>query len=282
MVKKITVFANTAKKEIAEELSKMKAYFETRVESVEIVKLSSDINDEKIKAPDCDLAVCLGGDGTVLTCAGILSGTKIPLLAVNMGTFGYITESSVEDYKQVFEDYIGNKASIVERMRLSTVVLRNGKEVFRGSALNDIAITSDTHSKSAKINLIINGTFAANLKGDGLIVATPTGSTAYNLSAGGPILESTMKGIIINPICSFTLSARPLVVDEKTVVELGFSPDGPTIELSCDGHDSFAVESQDVVRVEKSPDTTKLVKNNKRNSIDVLRNKLGWAGGFNA
>lgn len=281
-VKKVTIFTNTTKLNTEKVSQEMKCFLENKGIDVEIVKLASNESDLTIEKPSCDLAVSLGGDGTVLTCAQILYGTQIPLLAVNLGTFGYITETSIDEYKDVIEDYLTDKAESVDRMRLTAKVVRQNNIIFESSALNDISVSSNTRAKAARLNLSINSTFAASLKGDGIIIATPTGSTAYNLSAGGPILEETLNSIIINPICSFTLSARPLVIDENSKVEISIPQQDCKTVVSADGHEDVSLQSGDVLLIEKSRYSTKLVKNNKRNSIDILRDKLGWAGGFNA
>lgn len=279
---KVSIFANTKKLETKKVVNEMISFFSTKGINAELVKLSSSEKDLKIEAPACDLAVSVGGDGTVLTCASILEKTNIPVLAVKMGTFGYITEASVDEYKDVLDEYIKGKTKPVKRMRIEAQICRDKKVVFKGSALNDITVSSAVRAKTAHLNLSINGTFAASLKCDGIIVATPTGSTAYNLSAGGPILEETLDSMIINPICSFTLSARPLVVDKKDKIEITIPKETISTVVSCDGHSAFTLKENDVITITKSEYCTLLINNKKRNSIDVLRDKLGWAGGFNA
>lgn len=281
-VKKIALLANTENHDVKKIVNEMNEFFTQMGITVYPVKLQSSVKDLKIKPVDVDLAVSLGGDGTVLSCAGIFRETKVPLFAVNMGTFGYMTQISVNNYKEVFKDYLEDKCFCVERMRLNIRVERNNKTVFKSSALNEFTVSSATRAKMVKLSLSINDVLAANLRGDGIIIATPTGSTAYNLSSGGPILDANLTSIIINPICPFTMGVRPLVIssDAKTVITI--PEQNVKVILSSDGHEIFNLKNDDVVIIEKSNNSTLFVENKKSNFIEVLRNKLGWAGGFNA
>lgn len=282
MICKTAIFANMSKAGINEVVDEMQAFFSEKGFCVSVINLNSDERDLDIPCPQCDFAVSLGGDGTVLSCANILKDSQIPILAVNLGTFGYITETSLSEYKEVFESYYVGQTKALPRMRLNVSVLRSGKTVFEDSSLNDIVVTSSSKAKMAKTNLYINDTFTAKIKSDGIIVSTPTGSTAYNLSAGGPIIDASIQSIIINPICPFTMSARPLVVSDNSSVCIEIPEQSSSIAVSCDGHRAFNLINNDHVLIKKSSKETFLVKNNKRNSIEILRDKLGWAGGFNA
>lgn len=281
-INKIAIFANLKRPMVSETISEMEQYFAQHKIELEVVPLKNTTDDNDIQPPCADLAVSLGGDGTVLTCASILENTEIPLLAVNLGTFGYLAEVPLTEYKEIFEDYKIGKSSVLERMRLSAVVYRNNKPVYETSALNEITVASATKAKIAKFSLTINGTLAANLRADGIILATPSGSTAYNLSAGGPILDAEIRSIIVNPICPFTMGARPLVISEKSVCRIDVPPQSGFLVLTSDGHHVFPLESEDYIIVHESKRQTFLVENKKRKFIEVLRCKLGWAGGFNA
>ena len=281
-VKKIALLANTEKPDVKSVFNEMKDYFSQMGITVYPVELESSTEDFKIKPIDADLAISVGGDGTVLSCARIFKETEVPLFAVNMGTFGYMTQISINEYKDVFKDYLEGKCFCVERMRLNVSVTRNNKTVFSSSALNEFTVSSASRAKMVKLSLCINGVLAANLRGDGIIIATPTGSTAYNLSAGGPILDANLTAIIINPICPFTMGVRPLVISSDSKTEIAIPKQDTSIILSCDGHEVFNLEEDDVVTVEKSEHGTLFVENKRSNFIEVLRNKLGWAGGFNA
>lgn len=281
-VNKIALLANTGKPDVRKVFEEMKNYFEGLGIDVCTVELDSSIKDFDIKPIDVDLAVTVGGDGTVLSCARIFRDSDVPLFAVNMGTFGYMTEISISDYKDVFRDFMEGKCFSVKRMRLGCRVERNGNTAFESSALNEITVSSASVAKMAKFSLYINNVLAANLKGDGVIVATPTGSTAYNLSAGGPILDANLSSMIINPICTFTMGVRPLVISSDSEVQIAIPEQECKTVLTCDGHEEFELQCEDRIIVYKSNRSTLFVENKRRNFIEILRNKLGWAGGFNA
>ncbi len=281
-IKKIVVFENLTKPSIKELSNDMLGYFSQLGIKTEFICLSSTTDDSQIKSPTANLAISLGGDGTVLTCAEILNSTKIPIMAVNFGTFGYITEISAYEYKDVFNDYVNEKSGILERMMLEVKVVRKGKVVFSSTALNDMTIGACSMSKLVNLRLKINGVLAAALKGDGLIVATPTGSTAYSLAAGGPILDASLNAIIVNPICPFAMSVRPLVVSDEAVIDVEIPSQRTKIALTADGHGMFDLKEGDTVTIKRSANNAIFVANKRRNFIEVLRDKLGWAGGFNA
>ncbi len=282
VVKNIVICVNSTKLG-AEQLSKdMRNYFSSKNISTKFVMLSSTTEDGAINIPEADLAISLGGDGTVLTCAAALAQRKVPIMAVNLGTFGYITNTSANEYKEVFEDFVQDRCPAVERIMLETRVKRQGAVVFDAIALNDMTIGACSMSKLVHLSLSINGIKAADLKGDGLIFATPMGSTAYSLAAGGPILDASLHAIIVNPICPFSMSVRPLVVRDKWVLRVDVPAQRTSIAISADGHGLFELQEGDVVTVQKSECSALFLVNNRRNSIEVLRDKLGWAGGFNA
>lgn len=281
-VNKIALLANTEKHDVRQVFEEMQKFFKNMGIEVCAVELASNIKDLEIKPMNADIAVTIGGDGTVLSCASIFKDSDVPLFTVNMGTFGYMTEIPVTEYKKVFMDYLEEKCFSVERMRLAVKVERNGKTVFESSALNEITVSSASRAKLVKLSLFINGILAANLRGDGIIIATPTGSTAYNLSAGGPILDSNLSSIIINPICPFTMGVRPLVIGSESEAQIIVPAQECKVMLACDGHEEFDLTGEDRITVFKSKKGTVFVENKSRNFIEILRNKLGWAGGFNA
>lgn len=281
-IKSIVIFANTEKEKVRLELNQMNKWFSSLGKTVHIVELTGTSSDYLLDIPEADFAVSLGGDGTVLTCAVILKDSPIPLMAVNIGSFGYITEVPVSEYKEVFKSFENNESSTISRMMIDVSVSRDSEKVFSSTALNDVTISVNSRAKVIKLNLYINGTLASNLKSDGLIVATPTGSTAYSLAAGGPILEASLNSIIINPICPFSMSVRPLVVSDLSEISIKVPKQKADIILTPDGHDVFEIKEGDVITISKSVKTALFVENKKRNFIEILRDKLGWAGGFNA
>ena len=282
VVKNIIIFVNSTKQGAQELADDMRKFFSSKKISTTFIMLSSTVDDSQVHVFKADLAISLGGDGTVLTCASALAELEVPIMAVNLGTFGYITNTSANEYKEVFNDFAEGKCLPSERMMLHCKVERNGKVVFEANALNDMTIGACSMSKLVHLSLTINGVRAAGLKSDGIIFATPMGSTAYSLAAGGPILDATMNAIIVNPICPFAMSVRPLVVHDKSVLRVDIPAQRTPIAISADGHGLFELEEGDVVTVQKSACSALFLVNDRRNSIEVLRDKLGWAGGFNA
>ena len=279
-MKKIVIFANSGKPEVLSVAREMKDYFEKKGMTVVKTDLSSGLKDLEIPAPDADLAVSLGGDGTVLTCAYILRGTGIPLIPVKTGTFGYITDTQASEYKAVFEAFESGKTGTVARMMLDASVERAEKVCFSTTVLNDVALTAASRARMVHLNLDIDGVNAAELKGDGILIATPTGSTAYSLAAGGPVLDASLQGIVINPVCPFTMSSRPLVVGSDKNITIRIPEQSGRLSLTADGHLGFDLENGDVIHVCRSRHEVLLVENPERKFIEVLRDKLGWAGGF--
>jgi NAD+ kinase len=282
VVKDVLIFVNSTKPGAQELADDMRKFFSSKKISTTFVMLSSTEDDCSIHVFKADLAISLGGDGTVLTCAAALAKLQVPIMAVNLGTFGYITNTSANEYKEVFDDFVQDRYEPTERMMLQTKVQRAGKVVFEAIALNDMTIGACSMSKLVHLSLSIDGIKAAGLKSDGIIFATPMGSTAYSLAAGGPILDASMRAIIVNPICPFAMSVRPLVVHDRSVLRVDIPAQRTPIAISADGHGLFELQEGDVVTVQKSACSALFLVNDRRNSIEVLRDKLGWAGGFNA
>ena len=281
-ISKVVIFANSTKPNFEEISRRFSARMQEEGIGCEIISLSSTVDDLDIEVSQCDMAISLGGDGTVLTCAELLKGREIPILAVNFGTFGYIAETPTAEIARVFEEYSRGKTDVLRRMMLDVTVIRGGKKVFSSSSLNDVTVSAISHARMARIDLFVNGVLAANLRGDGMIIATPTGSTAYSLAAGGPILDASLDAIIINPICPFTMSVRPLVVSRSSQIRMVLPRQTTDVSLTCDGHEVFGVQEGDEIIVTEGKHRALFIANSNRSFIEVLRDKLGWAGSFNA
>ncbi len=279
-IESVVIFVNTSKTKSESVASDMQRWLCSKGKKVTCINLSSTEKDNLIEPPVADLAISLGGDGTVLSCARILKNSGIPLLAVHLGSFGYITDTTADEFRTVFEDFENGRTGLQKRLMLDVDVLRNEKSVYKTTVLNEITVSSADRAKLVRLDLHINGILAAKLRGDGIIIATPTGSTAYSLAAGGPVLDSTLEGIIVNPVCPFAMSVRPVVVSSASVIEIKVSEVSEKALLSADGHSEFKVMWNDAVRVTRSPDYSFFVENRNRQFIAVLRDKLGWAGGF--
>jgi NAD+ kinase len=234
-------------------------------------------------AADTDLAICLGGDGTVLSCARMLHPYGIPMLAVNLGTFGFITEVCKNEWQETFDLYRMGKATVSRRLLVRVSVTRNSEKVFQGHGLNEVTLSASGISKMVSLDLLINGTNAGKIRSDGIIVATPTGSTGYSLAAGGPILDVTLDALIINPVCPFTLSNRPLVVAGEDVIDIVVRSGQRTqVALTLDGQVLFSLQEGDRITVEKARSKALLIMSPLRNYYEVVRDKLNWSGGMHA
>lgn len=219
-----------------------------------------------------DLIVVLGGDGTMLGTARLIGNASIPVLGINHGSLGYLTDFRIEEMFPALEQVLHGEYEIDRRVMLD---IENGREAS-GRVLNDIVVNKAALARIIEIEVRLNGLFVNDFRADGLIVATPTGSTAYNLSAGGPIIFPSMNAIVLTPICPFTLTNRPIVVPDASVIELSLKSGGEDVILSLDGQTALAMRAGDSVKIRKSAVTFDLLQPANRNYFDVLRKKLQW------
>ncbi len=225
----------------------------------------------------CDFAVVFGGDGSIISVARSLSQSKVPVIGVNLGKLGFLAEFSVDELKEHFNDIITGKAAIEKRMLLNCGVYRDGVEKFSSTAINDVFVTAGEPFRTIELKISVDGQPLASCASDGLIVSTPTGSTAYNLSAGGPILSGKMEAMVITPICPHSLSFRPIVINADSTVEfLGVRVNEGTT-VSIDGQVFWGLSSKDVVRVKREKSEFLIVNNPVRTQWDTLATKLRWA-----
>ena len=206
----------------------------------------------------------------------------IPILPVNLGTFGNITEISKDEWKEALVHFIDTGDNISRRQMLRISVYRKGEKLWQASALNEAVISSSGRAKVISLDISLDNTRLGSFRADGMIVATATGSTGYSLAAGGPILDAEMSALVITPVCPFTLSNRPLVTSGK-VVSISIPEKQRTdIILSADGQLDFNLEEGDRISVEKSLSRALLVKSLRRNFTEVIRDKLNWSGVLHA
>ncbi len=230
-----------------------------------------------------DLAISLGGDGTVLFSSRILASENIPILAVNLGNFGFITEVSQNEWLEVFEDYLEGVLGEDKRLILEACITRKNNDIGVYRGMNDAVISSAGVSRIVKLSVELGTTPVGRYRADGIIVSTPTGSTAYSAAAGGPILHPEMEAMIINPICPFTLSHRPFVIPADEVIYIEVEEEQRTeVILTVDGQEMIQLQPKDKICVRRAVDKVKLVRSNKRSFYEVLRTKLNWSGGPNA
>lgn len=223
-----------------------------------------------------DLAVVLGGDGTMISAARLLQNLDVPVLGINYGSLGYITEFRIEELYDALDTVLVGNYQLDKRVTLDVTHTRNGKELSKNRVLNDVVINKAALARIINIETTLDGLYVNDFRADGLIISTPTGSTAYNLSAGGPIVFPSMNAVVITPICPFTLSNRPIVVPDSAEIELRLKTEKEEVALTLDGQIGFDLTTQDVIKVAKSKTTLNLVKPPNRNYFDVLRNKLKW------
>lgn len=223
-----------------------------------------------------DLMLVLGGDGTMIATARMLGDREVPVLGVNYGGLGYLAEFRIEELYIALESILEGNYRLDRRVMLAVELVRATGEVTRTQVLNDAVINKSALARIIEIEAYLNQQFVNAFRADGLIVSTPTGSTAYNLSAGGPVIYPSMNAVVITPICPFTLSNRPIVVPDDAVIELRLKTQEEDVALTLDGQVGFPLEAEDRVIIRKSQTTFQLVQPMNRNYFEVLRDKLRW------
>ncbi|MDT4968181.1 MAG: kinase [Acidobacteriota bacterium] len=227
-------------------------------------------------AASVDLIVVLGGDGTMIATARLIGDYDVPVVGINYGTLGYLAEFRVEEMFTALESIFQGDYRIDTRVRLAVDLMR-GDEILRHSrVLNDVVINKSALARIIELEAFMNGQLISAFRADGLIISTPTGSTAYNLSAGGPVIYPSMNAVVITPICPFTLSDRPIVVPDDAVIELGLRTPNEEVVLTLDGQVGLPIKPEHRVRIRKSLTTFKIVQPKNRNYFEVLREKLRW------
>ena len=280
----IAIFGNTLRSDTLREVKHIIDYLQQR--DVEIV-LSQELRHETLYreypsvedyvAHTCntiDFALSLGGDGTFLTTASLVGHLDIPILGINCGHLGYLAEVQTENIESVLEQLIGNHYTIEQRRMLEVTCQQDGK-IASPYALNEVAILKSGLSSMITVDVTLNGEYLHNYKADGLLIATPTGSTAYNLSVGGPLLDPHVHAIILSPVATHSLNIRPLVVLDDSKIDVKISSRNGNFLLSVDGRSQ--VLSQDIqLHIERSQRTIKLVRINGQTFMQSLKEKLNW------
>lgn len=235
---------------------------------------------ENIPRAPLDLCciVVLGGDGTFLSAIRWIQDTGIPVLGVNLGDFGFLTEASADQLFPIMEDVINDACTTEERILLSAQVWRDGEEIACQTVLNDVVVNKEALARIAHIRTYINDDYLTTFKADGLIVSTPTGSTAYSLSAGGPIIYPSIETIILTPICPFTLTNRSLILPDTVTIKIGLDERDSNVFLTFDGQVGLHVTYQDSIVIQKAPHTIHMIRPPGLSYYDVLKTKLRWGG----
>lgn len=223
-----------------------------------------------------DLLLVLGGDGTLLAAAREAAPRGIPILPINLGGLGFLTSFTQEELYPALEDALMGRAGIEERVLLLAERMHNGSVLTQQRVLNEAVVHKGTLARMIELELHIDGGFVCRYRADGLIVATPTGSTAYSMSAGGPIVHPAVESILVTPICPHTLSDRPVVVPDTSSIELRMAENSDSVFLTLDGQTGVPLQLGDRVRITRATERLKLIHPLQKTYFEILRNKLKW------
>ncbi|HYS03764.1 MAG TPA: NAD(+)/NADH kinase [Candidatus Dormibacteraeota bacterium] len=223
-----------------------------------------------------DLYIVIGGDGTLLMVARDLAARPRPILGINLGGLGFLTETGPGEMEEILIEILDGRYALDRRIGLEVSIVRGGKTVMRQVTLNDAVINKGALARIIELRLSIDRDPVTTYKSDGLIISTPTGSTAYSLSAGGPIIHPSLKAFLITPICPHTLSMRPLVLPDDSTAEVSLHTGDSEVYLTLDGQVGHALRTKDRVRVRRSRQPILMVRSPRKSYFEVLRHKLHW------
>jgi NAD+ kinase len=229
----------------------------------------------------CDVVITFGGDGTLLHTASKVGKSGVPLLGVNIGALGFLTEILVKELQETVQHLLQGHFQIIERMVLETRVEKQG-QTSRYYALNDIVVDKGKSGRLITIDITVDDMFLNRMRSDGVIVSTPTGSTAYSLSAGGPLMQPAMKAVIITPICPHSLAVRPIVLSDESVVRICLQQVEMNAQINIDGQYRINISAQDVIIIKKADYAVKWISTGKRCFFEILRTKLNWGADLTA
>jgi len=281
--KTIGIISRPRRSNIAEVVPPLLQWLEKRglqavydIETATVLKGSHVGKTRHRVAQESDLLLVLGGDGTILAAAREAANHDIPILPINMGSLGFLTSFTVEELYPALESALAGEAKIEERVLLQVERTHNGELLTRQRVLNDAVVHKGTLARMIEVELHINGAFVCRYRADGLIVASPTGSTAYSLSAGGPIVQPGVPSILITPICPHTLSDRPVVIQDNSNIDLHLSQNADSVFLTLDGQTGVPLQTGDCVRITRAAERLKLIQPPDKTYFEILRNKLKW------
>ena len=282
-LKTIGIISRPRRSNIAEVVPPLLQWMEVRglqavydIETATVLKGSYIGKTRHQVAQESDLLLVLGGDGTILAAAREAAHHDIPILPINMGSLGFLTSFTVEELYPALESTLAGTATMEERVLLQVERTHNGELLTQQRVLNDAVVHKGTLARMIEVELHINGAFVCRYRADGLIVASPTGSTAYSLSAGGPIVQPGVASILITPICPHTLSDRPVVIQDSSKIDLHLSQSSDSVFLTLDGQTGVPLQTGDCVRITRSAERLKLIQPPNKTYFEILRNKLKW------
>ena len=269
------IFGDENKPQVEKAIANFGRFAKTKAEIIRIKQIqkcqSGGVVDKS------DFAVVFGGDGSILAVARGLAGKNVPIIGVNLGKLGFLAEFSINELKEDFDNIMAKVEPAEKRMMLKCSVVKKGKEKFSSTAINDVFITAGEPFRTIELKIMLDAQPLTDCVSDGIIISTPTGSTAYNLSAGGPILEGKIKAVVVTPICPHSLSFRPIVISDSCKVEIVPVSVNEGTTLSIDGQISCKLQLGDVVKIEKAKHSFLIVNSPKRSQWDTLSTKLKWA-----
>lgn len=282
VIRSVGVSVKPGQPQLAQVVRSLEAWLTQRgLEVVLDEQAAAAIGAAASTAPDIggkvDLMLVLGGDGTLLAVARGLGDRPVPILGVNLGTLGYLAETAPDELFEALESVLAGRFGLEKRMRLEVTVVRDGEEVESYLALNDAVLARTALSRIVDLEVRADGEKVTTVYGDGLIVSTPTGSSAYSLSAGGPLMLPGVEAIVMTPICPHTLTQRPLVLPHGSTIEIRVhNPRGGDVHLTVDGQVGCVLEERDRVVLRRSEHPTHLLVQPGRSRFEVMRSKLGW------
>lgn len=281
-MKKCAIVMNTYKEEAASIAADLQAFLSEMSCGSELFPLSREV--EEYDFSSFDFAVTLGGDGTVLYAARHCAPLDIPVFPINLGQFGFIAGISKTAWREKLSLFLENRLELAERSLIQVSVNRAGNEtVFVSTALNDAVIKVAGAAQIAELSVSCNDEPFGRIRSDGVVIATPTGSTAYSAAAGGPIVDPDLDVLVFSPICPFSLSSRPIVMHQSVKIAIEVLPSrGAQLLLSCDGQKGFPLEEGDVIEIRKAAAKVKLAGCDSKVFYTALKSKLNWSGGPHA
>jgi len=284
MFEKVGIILNQEKREIYQNAWLIIDWLQKRKIEVFVPPWLSDkfsscqgLNLQEMKEK-IDFLITLGGDGTIFQAAREFAPCRIPLIGINLGGLGFLTEIPLANFENGLSSVLDGKYKIEHRLMLQTFVFRKGTQVENFICLNDVVIGKSSLPRIISLKTFVNDELVTTYSADGLIVSTPTGSTAYSLSAGGPVVHPSLKVMILSPICAHTLAVRSLILCQNDQIEVILEPPAPEVLLTIDGQVGFPLQEMDLIKIHKAPFQAHLIRLRESLFFEVLRTKLGWRG----
>ena len=256
-------------------LRKQNYYIFLDTSTAAIINETSSYERREI-SQQADLLIVLGGDGTLLSVARAAHPHNIPILAVNLGSLGFLAEISIDELYPTLENILAGKFEIENRMLLNACIWRNGEKVEDHNVLNDVVINKGAVARVINLQVLVDGQYMTSYRADGLIIATPTGSTAYSLSAGGPIIHPSMHTLVLSPICPFTLTNRSILIPDQSIIQVKLAAEYDDVRVTLDGQEGYDMRAGDILEIKKTKTSLQLIRGPNKNYYQILRDKLHW------